>query len=136
MIDPREFIECLESNAVNFFSGVPDSLLKDFCACLEHVSRPGQHIISANEGGAVALALGYHLATRKIPLVYLQNSGLGNIINPLLSLVDTEVYSIRFWPPNSIRDFHGIKHGKHHPPLLLVLRLIMHSRLPSPSDNQ
>jgi phosphonopyruvate decarboxylase len=69
-------------------------LLKDFCACLEHVSRPGQHIISANEGGAVALALGYHLATRKIPLVYLQNSGLGNIINPLLSLVDTEVYSI------------------------------------------
>lgn len=94
MIDPREFIECLESNAVDFFSGVPDSLLKDFCACLEHVSRPGQHIISANEGGAVALALGYHLATRKIPLVYLQNSGLGNIINPLLSLVDTEVYSI------------------------------------------
>jgi phosphonopyruvate decarboxylase len=94
MIDPREFIECLQSNEVEFFTGVPDSLLKEFCACLEQVSLAGRHIISANEGGAVALALGYHLATRKIPLVYLQNSGLGNIINPLLSLADAEVYSI------------------------------------------
>ena len=94
MIDPREFIECLQSNEVEFFTGVPDSLLKEFCACLEEVPPAGRHIISANEGGAVALALGYHLATRKIPLVYLQNSGLGNIINPLLSLADAEVYSI------------------------------------------
>ena len=94
MIDPQEFVEHLQANAVDFFTGVPDSLLKDFCACLEHVPRGDQHIISANEGGAIALALGYHLATRKIPLVYLQNSGLGNIINPLLSLVDEEVYSI------------------------------------------
>ena len=94
MIDPREFIECLQSNEVEFFTGVPDSLLKEFCACLEEVPAAGRHIISANEGGAVALALGYHLATRKIPLVYLQNSGLGNIINPLLSLADAEVYSI------------------------------------------
>ncbi len=94
MIDPQEFIQHLQANAVEFFTGVPDSLLKDFCACLEQVPLAGQHIISANEGGAVALALGYHLATRKVPLVYLQNSGLGNIINPLLSLADMEVYSI------------------------------------------
>lgn len=94
MIDPQEFVECLQANNVEFFTGVPDSLLKEFCACLEHVPAAGRHIISANEGGAVALALGYHLATRKIPLVYLQNSGLGNIINPLLSLADSEVYSI------------------------------------------
>ena len=94
MIDPQEFIECLRSKGVEFFTGVPDSLLKEFCACLEHLPCAGQHIISANEGGAVALALGYHLATRKIPLVYLQNSGLGNIVNPLLSLADAEVYSI------------------------------------------
>lgn len=94
MIDPRKFVECLQSNSVEFFTGVPDSLLKEFCACLEQVPQPGRHIISANEGGAVALALGYHLATGKVPLVYLQNSGLGNIINPLLSLADAEVYSI------------------------------------------
>jgi len=94
MIDPQDFIKHLQANGVEFFTGVPDSLLKEFCACLEHVPRAGQHIISANEGGAVALALGYHLATRKVPLVYLQNSGLGNIINPLLSLADPEVYSV------------------------------------------
>ncbi len=94
MIDPQDFITHLQANGVEFFTGVPDSLLKEFCACLEHVPRAGHHIISANEGGAVALALGYHLATRKVPLVYLQNSGLGNIINPLLSLADSEVYSV------------------------------------------
>jgi phosphonopyruvate decarboxylase len=94
MLDPQEFAECLRKNAVGFFTGVPDSLLKELCACIAHTSPPRQHIIGASEGGAIALALGYHLATRKIPLVYLQNSGLGNIINPLLSLVDEEVYSI------------------------------------------
>lgn len=94
MIDPQEFIECLQSNDVDFFAGVPDSLLKELCACLDAVAPPGQHVITANEGGAIALALGYHLATQKIPLVYLQNSGLGNIINPLLSLADAEVYSV------------------------------------------
>ncbi len=94
MIDPQKFVECLQDNDVDFFTGVPDSLLKELCACLESVPPAGQHVITANEGGAVALALGYHLATRKIPLVYLQNSGLGNIINPLLSLADAEVYSV------------------------------------------
>lgn len=94
MIDPQKFVECLQSSSVEFFTGVPDSLLKELCACLEQMPKAGRHIISANEGGAVALALGYHLASGKIPLVYLQNSGLGNIINPLLSLADAEVYSV------------------------------------------
>lgn len=94
MLDPQEFVEYLQANAVDFFTGVPDSLLKDLCGCLGRLSRADQHIIAANEGGAIALALGYHLATGKIPLVYLQNSGLGNIINPLLSLTDREVYAI------------------------------------------
>ena len=94
MIDPQEFIQYLQANAVEFFTGVPDSLLKDLCSCLERLPRVDQHIIAANEGGAIALALGYHLATGKIPLVYLQNSGLGNTINPLLSLADGEVYAI------------------------------------------
>ena len=94
MLNPQEFVDCLKKHGVEFFTGVPDSLLKDFCACVTHTSRAGQHLIGANEGGAVALALGYHLATRKIPLVYLQNSGLGNVVNPLLSLVDRDVYSV------------------------------------------
>ncbi len=94
MIDPQEFVQHLQSSEVEFFTGVPDTLLKDLCGCLEHLPHADQHIVAANEGGAIALALGYHLATRKVPLVYLQNSGLGNIINPLLSLVDAEVYSI------------------------------------------
>jgi phosphonopyruvate decarboxylase len=93
MIDPQEFIADLQTQGVEFFTGVPDSLLKDFCACLEQLPS-AKHVIAANEGGAIALALGYHLATGKIPLVYLQNSGLGNIINPLLSLADGEVYAI------------------------------------------
>lgn len=94
MLNPQEFVEDLKDNGVEFFTGVPDSLLKDLCSCIAHMSRPGEHVIAANEGGALALAIGYHLATRKIPMVYLQNSGLGNIINPLLSLADKEVYSI------------------------------------------
>jgi phosphonopyruvate decarboxylase len=94
MLDPEQFFECLQQHDVSFFTGVPDSLLKDFCACVTQKAPSNQHIISANEGGAVGLAVGYHLATGKIPLVYLQNSGVGNIINPLLSLGDPEVYAI------------------------------------------
>jgi phosphonopyruvate decarboxylase len=94
MIDPEQFLVCLQQHEVSFFTGVPDSLLKDFCACVTQKTLAHQHIISANEGGAVALAIGYHLATGNIPLVYLQNSGLGNIINPLLSLADPDVYAI------------------------------------------
>lgn len=77
MIDPQKFVACLQGNDVDFFAGVPDSLLKELCACLDSILPAGQHVIAANEGGAVALALGYHFATRRIPLVYLQNSGLG-----------------------------------------------------------
>ena len=94
MLDPQEFVECLRKNAVEFFTGVPDSLLMELCACITHTSQPRQHIIGANEGGCVALAIGYHLATGNMPLVYMQNSGLGNAINPLLSLADEDVYSI------------------------------------------
>jgi phosphonopyruvate decarboxylase len=72
---------------------VPDSLLKPVCFYLaDHAGD--KHVVAANEGGAVALACGYHLATGKVPLVYLQNSGQGNTINPLLSLADRDVYSI------------------------------------------
>jgi len=90
---PSYFFDILHENEIDFFTGVPDSLLKSFCAyIIDHVAK--NHIIAANEGNAVGLAIGYHLATNKIPLVYMQNSGLGNAINPLLSLADTDVYSI------------------------------------------
>ena len=93
MLDPTKIFHCLQKHDVTFFTGVPDSLLKDFCACITQNAQQGQHIIAANEGGAVALAIGYHLATGKVPLIYLQNSGVGNIINPLLSLADPDVYA-------------------------------------------
>lgn len=94
MIEPKQFFESLQSQGVEFFTGVPDSLLKDFCAYVSDHTKEHHHIISANEGGAIGLAMGFHLATGKIPLVYMQNSGLGNVINPLLSLTDPEVYAI------------------------------------------
>lgn len=78
-----------------FFTGVPDSLLKPLCNYLmANYGVSDKHIIAANEGNAVGLAAGYHLATGKVPVVYLQNSGLGNIINPVASLMNDKVYGI------------------------------------------
>ncbi|MCR5290539.1 MAG: phosphonopyruvate decarboxylase [Treponema sp.] len=94
MIDPKYFYNALVSHGTDFFTGVPDSLLKNFCAYITDNTPEDNHIIASNEGGATALASGYHFATGKIPLVYMQNSGIGNAVNPLLSLVDPEVYSI------------------------------------------
>ncbi len=92
MIEPKQFIERLREGGVDFFAGVPDSLLKNLCAYItDNVSREN-NIIAANEGGAVALAAGYHLATGKTGCVYMQNSGEGNAVNPLLSLMDADVY--------------------------------------------
>lgn len=94
MINPKFFIEELGSNGIDFFAGVPDSLLKNICAYIADHKDEQHNIITANEGGAIALAAGYHLATGKIGVVYMQNSGEGNIINPLASLTDKEVYNI------------------------------------------
>ena len=93
MIRCQDFHDWLTARGVDFFAGVPDSLLKPFCFYLADQAGD-KHVITANEGGAVAVACGYHLATGKVPLVYLQNSGQGNTINPLLSLADRDVYSI------------------------------------------
>ena len=79
----------------DFFTGVPDSQLKALCDYLISEYGVGKnHIIAPNEGNAVALAAGYHLATKKVPVVYMQNSGEGNIINPLASLMNDKVYGI------------------------------------------
>jgi len=80
-------------NGVSYFCGVPDSLVSPFSLFLEANAKE-HHTITANEGNAIGLAIGYHAATAKIPLVYMQNSGLGNAVDPLVSLVDSSVLSI------------------------------------------
>ena len=93
-IKPTDFFHQLTNNGIEFFTGVPDSLLKEFCLCVNDNVSDLDHIITANEGNAIALAAGNYMAKKSIPLVYMQNSGLGNAINPLLSLCDPDVYSI------------------------------------------
>lgn len=94
MVRPDFFVNTLKEHDIDFYAGVPDSLLKNICAYITDNLPAQQNIIAANEGGAMGIAAGYHLATGKVPVVYMQNSGEGNIINPLASLTDKEVYNI------------------------------------------
>lgn len=94
MVRPEFFVNTLKKHGMDFYAGVPDSLLKNICAYITDNLPAEQNIIAANEGGAMGIAAGYHLATGKVPVVYMQNSGEGNIINPLASLTDKEVYNI------------------------------------------
>lgn len=94
MISPAFFIEKLRENGIDCFAGVPDSLLKNICAYITDHFDFQHNIITANEGAAVGLAAGHYLATGQPACVYMQNSGEGNIINPIASLTDTEVYNI------------------------------------------
>ena len=86
----------VETIGSDFYTGVPDSQLKALCNYLmdTYGIDPKHHIIAANEGNCTALAAGYHLATGKVPVVYMQNSGEGNIINPVASLLNDKVYAI------------------------------------------
>lgn len=90
------FLSVLQKHSITFFTGIPDSLLKPLCDTLMHRwgIDPAHHIVAQNEGGSVALAAGHHLASGKVPCVYLQNSGIGNIINPVASLTSPDVYAI------------------------------------------
>ena len=94
MIRPEFFIEKLRENGIDCYAGVPDSLLKNICAYITDHCDEQHNIIAANEGAAVGIAAGHYLATAKPACVYMQNSGEGNIINPLASLTDQEVYNI------------------------------------------
>ncbi|RYY67184.1 MAG: phosphonopyruvate decarboxylase [Chitinophagaceae bacterium] len=113
MIDALPFVKAWEDAGVGFFTGVPDSLLSSFSAALQDLPRE-QHLIAANEGAALALAAGYNLATGGLPLVYLQNSGLGNLVNPLTSLVDETVYSLPVVLLVGWRGQPGIKDEPQH----------------------
>ncbi len=93
MLDQKIVFKELNKNGVTFFTGVPDSFLNGFCDfALQHF--PDRNIIAANEGNAIAIAAGHYFASTEIPLVYMQNSGMGNAINPLVSLADEHVYSV------------------------------------------
>ena len=94
MLSPKFFIDTLRINNIVFFAGVPDSLLKNICAYISDTVDEKHNIIAANEGSAVGLAAGHYLATGKPGMVYMQNSGEGNTVNPLASLTDKEVYNI------------------------------------------
>ena len=114
MISCKKFYDCLLENEIDFFTGVPDSLLKDFCAYVTDNTDSKKNIIAANEGNAIAIASGYYLATGKYGLVYMQNSGLGNTINPLTSLADKEVYSIPMLLLIGWRAEPGVKDEPQH----------------------
>ncbi len=127
-------------NDIEFFTGVPDSLLQNITAFLTDHAPEGRHLTAANEGNAIALAVGHYLATGKIGLVYMQNSGLGNVVNPLLSLADPEVYSVPVLLLIGWRGEPGIKDEPQHLkqglvtlPLLETLG-IKYTRL-SPTDD-
>jgi phosphonopyruvate decarboxylase len=114
MINCADFYELLIQQGIQFFAGVPDSLLQNLCAYISDHASQDKHIISANEGAAIALAAGYHLATGSIGLVFMQNSGLGNALNPLTSLVDPEVYSIPVLMVIGWRGCPGVKDEPQH----------------------
>lgn len=114
MLSPKYFVESLQSMQLDFFTGVPDSLLKNICAYITDNFSSEHNIIAANEGAAVGLATGYYLATGKIPVVYMQNSGLGNTVNPLMSLTDKEVYNIPALLLIGWRGEPGIKDEPQH----------------------
>lgn len=130
MIAPDTFFESMKHAGIKFFAGVPDSLLSSFCACIDDQSNAGEHVITANEGNAVALAAGFHLATGQYAAVYMQNSGLGNAINPLTSLADSEVYKIPLlliigWrgEPGKKDEPQHVKQGRITPEQLELLEI-------------
>jgi phosphonopyruvate decarboxylase len=94
VLNAYNFLNLFSENGVKYATGVPDSLLKDVCNEMDTVFKGDRHITAVNEGSAVALAMGHYLGSGEFPLVYMQNSGLGNAINPLLSLCDQMVYGI------------------------------------------
>jgi len=93
MLDQKKVFETLSQHGVTFFTGVPDSYLNGFCN-YALANMPDRNIIAANEGNAVGIACGHYFATQEIPLVYMQNSGMGNVINPLASLAEKDVYAV------------------------------------------
>lgn len=94
MVSVEKFYDTLRNCGIKLFTGVPDSLLKNLCAYITDNSDSFHNIIAANEGAAVGIAAGHYMATGEVPVIYMQNSGIGNAVNPLMSLADEKVYSL------------------------------------------
>ncbi len=94
MITPAAFVAALQRHGIGLITGVPDSLLKELCAEIQATWPSGHHLVAPSEGAAVGLAIGHYLASQKPAVVYMQNSGLGNIVNPVTSLVSDAIYAI------------------------------------------
>ena len=113
MINTNNFFNFLNRNGIKFFSGVPDSILKSTRSNLEKKNGQ-QHIITANEGSAIASCAGYFLSTGKLSCAYMQNSGLGNAIIPLISITHKKVYSVPIFLMIGWRGSPGIKDEPQH----------------------
>lgn len=114
MIDPTILVKLLLGKNVNFFTGIPDSSLKHFCAYISDNISSRNHIVTADEGAAIALAAGRYLATKEISLVYMQNAGIGNSYNPLVSLTHRSVYNIPLLLMIGWRGKPGVKDEPQH----------------------
>ncbi|MBP5468663.1 MAG: phosphonopyruvate decarboxylase, partial [Candidatus Riflebacteria bacterium] len=112
MLDQAKIYNLFVENGVSFFTGVPDSYLNGFCNYILKNAPANKNIIAANEGNAIGIAAGHYIATKEVPLVYMQNSGLGNTINPLASLCDENVYKI---PVILLIGWRGQPDTKDHP---------------------
>jgi phosphonopyruvate decarboxylase len=113
MIDPARFVEVCREHGVTFYTGVPDSLLKSLNSEILRLPRE-QHVIAANEGAAVGIAIGHYLRTGTPAAVYLQNSGFGNLVNPVLSLADPDVYGVPMLVVIGWRGQPGVKDEPQH----------------------
>lgn len=125
--NPKSILQELRSLGFSFFTGVPDSLLKDFNSILMQESLPDQHIIAANEGNAIAIGVGHYLGSGRPAFVYMQNSGFGNAINPIISLADPEVYSIPMMIMVGWRGEPGIKDEPQHVKQGRVMKTLLES---------
>lgn len=129
-MDARELVDALREHGVTFYSGVPDSFLNGFCREIYGDLQTGRNVICANEGNAIAVAVGHYLATGEVPLVYMQNSGVGNAVNPLASLSNREMLSIPMvlligWRGDPLHQDH-VQHalqGRATVPLLDALEI-------------
>ena len=120
MVSTEKFISILSKNQINFYTGVPDSCLNNFLNGINNKKKI--NIIAPNEGSAVSLGIGYYLRTKKIPLVYMQNSGIGNATDPLTSLCPKESYSI---PMMLLIGWRGSPNIKDEPQHAMTGRIIL-----------
>lgn len=139
-LSTQELYDPLVNNGVDYFCGVPDSITGPFSHFLQD-HAVDRHIITANEGNAIGLAIGYHIATGKIPLVYMQNSGLSNAIDPLASLADRTVLSTPMlllvgWrgQPGRNDESHHTRQGEVTPDLLRNLQIPFDTLLRDPVE--